>query len=76
MLTGSEAAHICRSTDAVLFTERRGGHRKSGAWVAPRKRGMTVRRFLSLFDIVILMKGHVGGGPGSNGFKALVTRLN
>lgn len=23
-----------------------------------------MRRFLSLFDIVILMKGHVGGGSG------------
>jgi hypothetical protein len=25
-----------------------------------------------LFEIVSLMKGHVGGGPGFNGFKALI----
>ena len=64
------------STDAVSHTVRFDGHQKPGAQVAPRKRGRLGRRSFALFDIVILMKGHVGGGSTSDGFRASVMWLS
>jgi hypothetical protein len=37
--------------------------------------GCPVFYWVGFFDIVGQMKGHVGGGPGSDGFKASGTRL-
>jgi len=68
VLTESKAAHRSHSTDAVSHTVRFDGHQKPGARVALQKEGKPRRRSFALFDIVILMKGHVGGGPGSSSF--------